>query len=407
MEIIESESELLACLDALGEFERIHNLFSRFNLFEAVNMERQEIRHSRFLAYLLEPSQPHGLDDRFLKAVMMAAADNHADFRVSKLHLAIADFSNVRVYCERDHFDIAVEVPGLELLFVIENKIGSEEHEDQLKGYREKAALLYPEHHFFGCFLTAEGYDGDDAEWAPLSYADIARILKKLSPGAAVGPDVRVAIDHYVELIEKKVMPSKELIDACRTLYRQHRTALDLIYEHGVESMLDQAYAEFLRDHANLSGALLSRKGFLSFVPTSWIDTPGFDVADTSKSKWELACPIKFWFQTTEQKVYLKLEVGPVDNSTKFDRSEFVRRLRVAFGANPDKRKGNSYTRVWNKSVKLGADAGVDELTECLVKLWKSVDSENVLSKVAGIVDSCVQVDSLASDLPVETSLET
>jgi hypothetical protein len=390
MDIIESESELLTCLDALREFERVHNLFSRFNLFEAVNMARQEIRHSRFLAYLLEPSQPHGLDDRFLRAVIMAAADNHADLRVSKLHLAIADYSSARVYCERDHFDISIEVPDLALLFVIENKIGSEEHEDQLKGYREKAKSLYPTHHFFGCFLTAEGYDGGDAEWAPLSYADIARVLKKLCADEAGGSDVKIAIKHYVELIEKKIMPSKELIDACRQLYRQHRAALDLIYEHGVESMLDQAYAEFRRTHADLSSALLSRKGFLSFVPTNWRDIPGFDVADTSKSKWELACPIKFWFQTTDKKVYLKLEVGPVDSAKAFNRSDFVTRLRVAFGENPAKRKGDSFTRVWNKSINLDADAGVDELAECLVKLWKYIDSGNVIAKVAEIVMECL-----------------
>jgi hypothetical protein len=396
MDMIESESELLACLDALGEFERVHSLFSRFNLFEAVNMARQEIRHSRFLAYLLEPSQSHGLDDRFLRAVIMAAADNHADLRVSKLHLAIADYSNARVYCERDHFDISVEVPDLELLFVIENKIGSDEHEDQLKGYREKAKALYPKHLFFGCFLTAEGYDGDDAEWARLSYTDIARALKKLSPDGALRPDVKMAIDHYVELIEKRIMPSKELIEACRQLYRQHRTALDLIYEHGVESMLDQAYAEFRRSHGDVSPALLSRKGFLSFVPTTWNHIPGFDVADTSKSKWELACPIKFWFQTTEQKVSLKLEVGPVDSTKAFDRSDFVTRLRVAFGENPTKRKGDSYTRVWNKSVKVDADAGVDELAECLGKLWKQVDSDQVIAKVAAIAKECLKASTAA-----------
>lgn len=403
MDIIESESELLTCLEALGKFERVYNLFSRFNLFEAVNMARQEIRHSRFLAYLLEPSQPHGLDDLFLRAVIMTAADNHPDLRVSKLQLAIADYSNARVYCERDHFDISIEVPGLELLFVIENKVGSEEHENQLKRYREKAKSLYPNHHFFGCFLTAEGYDGDDAEWAPMSYADIVRVLKKLVSDGAVRPDVKMAVEHYVELIEKKVMPSKELVDACRQLYRQHRAALDLIYEHGVESMLDQSYAEFRRTRADLSPALLSRKGFLSFVPSNWSDMPGFDVADTSKSKWELACPIKFWFQTTEQKVYLKLEVGPVDGTKGFDRADFVKRLRIAFGENPTKRKGDSFTRVWNKSVNLDADAGVDELAECLVKLWKYIDSGNVIAKVADVAKECLQAGSAASNLPAAT----
>lgn len=378
-----SEAELLSLLASLDGLERTFNLASRFNIFEALNMVRSEIRHSRFLAYLLDPSQPHGLDDRFLKSVIVAAADSHPFLPVTKLKLAIADYSGARVYCERDHFDITVEVPSLGLLFVIENKIDADERDRQLEDYRSKAQGLYPNHIFFGCFLTPEGYEGEDAQWALLSYADIAKELKTLCATAALRPDVQMAVDHYLHLVEKRIMPSKELIDACKQIYRQHRAALDLIYQHGSESLLDYAYQDFHGKHAELSDALLSRKDYLSFVPHSWTAIEGFAVAD--RSRWEAACPIKFWFRANDTHVYLKLEVGPVQEGARFDRSRFVAELRQEFNVRESKRQGEIYTRILSKKEKFDQDSDAADLAVLLEKLWQQIQGDKVVATVEAL----------------------
>ncbi|HAH57521.1 MAG TPA: hypothetical protein DCL86_05190, partial [Bacteroidales bacterium] len=62
-----NESSLLALLDTVMLFEQEHELGEKFNIFEAVGMARQEIRHSRFLAFLLNPLAPHGLGEYFLR----------------------------------------------------------------------------------------------------------------------------------------------------------------------------------------------------------------------------------------------------------------------------------------------------------------------------------------------------
>jgi hypothetical protein len=50
------------------DLERLEALLDRFNLFEALGIVRQELRHSDLLAFILDPRQPHGLGDAFLKA---------------------------------------------------------------------------------------------------------------------------------------------------------------------------------------------------------------------------------------------------------------------------------------------------------------------------------------------------
>ena len=52
------------------DLERLEALLDQFNIFEAIGAVRQEVRHSDFLAFLLNPQQNHGLGDTFLKRLL-------------------------------------------------------------------------------------------------------------------------------------------------------------------------------------------------------------------------------------------------------------------------------------------------------------------------------------------------
>ena len=49
---------------------RLEALLDRFNIFEAVGLVWQEVRHSTFLAFLLDPRASHGLGDAFTKRLL-------------------------------------------------------------------------------------------------------------------------------------------------------------------------------------------------------------------------------------------------------------------------------------------------------------------------------------------------
>lgn len=198
-DLSDNEDELLNLIDALNQLERKFSLNNRFNLFEAVHMVRQEIRHSRFLAFLLDPHGPHGLGENFLRALLTAAVAEHPSTLVSRLDVAIADLSGASVHCERDHFDVTVQLPRLRLLFVIENKIGAAESLGQLTTYRKRAEARYESHNFLGCFLTPDGYAGEDEYWGTLSYTTIAVELKRVLENSSPPEDVSIAILHYIQ----------------------------------------------------------------------------------------------------------------------------------------------------------------------------------------------------------------
>jgi len=75
----ELERKLLDLINDLDAFRREKWFFQELNIFEAAGLYRQEIRHSNFLAFLLNPQQNHGLDDAFLKKLIQKIVDNLDD----------------------------------------------------------------------------------------------------------------------------------------------------------------------------------------------------------------------------------------------------------------------------------------------------------------------------------------
>ncbi|GJH02777.1 PD-(D/E)XK nuclease family protein [Paraburkholderia terrae] len=384
------EQELLELIDAVSALEREHGLVNRFNLFDAIGMARQEIRHSRFLSFLLNPAETHGLGDKFLRAILMTAVSGHPDSPVSRLAIAVTDCSKARVYCERDHFDITVEIPDLRLMFVIENKIDATEGRDQLKRYRELVESRYSEFQFLGAFLTPDGYSGEDEAWVSLNYRTLTNELRRLTRDSSLASAVSMTIHHYVEMIEKEIATSQELINACRNIYAEHKTALDLIMQHGPVPVLPEAFKEFSEKFSGKIGGLkphTTRANDVCFVAESWLSIPGFHVANTDR--WRASCPVQLWFSMVESRLYFRLEVGPVSGE-RFDRNTFVNELRREFSVSDRATAKALYTRIRTVSVDINGDLDVEQTLKAMEELWEKMGGNDVVPKVKGAAERCV-----------------
>ena len=74
-------------------------MLDEFNIFEAVGAVRQEVRHSDFLAFLLNPQQNHGLSDEFLACFLQKTlqAAGQGSSPVALLDLALWDLEATEV----------------------------------------------------------------------------------------------------------------------------------------------------------------------------------------------------------------------------------------------------------------------------------------------------------------------
>jgi hypothetical protein len=163
---LEALKRLAAQSSDLDQFEKAP---PEFNVFEAMGVVFQEVRHSDFLAFLLDPQARHGLGDRFAKAWLKrvigsvrgnAHEDDSEAASVSSLllgRLDHMDISGARVYRERHRIDILLVDQTNRLVLIVENKIFSREHSDQLARYHRIVEERYPGYDLLCVFLTPSG----------------------------------------------------------------------------------------------------------------------------------------------------------------------------------------------------------------------------------------------------------
>jgi hypothetical protein len=167
-----------------------------------LQLERDEVRHSRLVAWLMDPRARHGLGSGFLRRVLELVFHDLSAAVVNAL-------GNARSMCEvsRDasRIDILVESPGLTL--VVESKVDALEHDRQCDTYFE---LFGSEPGARFIFLTPTGRAptsarGDSlAAFKRLSFAQVREQLRvALGEGQAAAEGRRVAED-YLRTLEKE-----------------------------------------------------------------------------------------------------------------------------------------------------------------------------------------------------------
>jgi hypothetical protein len=222
-----------------------------FNVFEAMGVVFQEARHSDFLAFLLDPEAHHALGDRFAKGwlkrvVGSARSDIHGDEDPGVLavspnlleRLDHIDMSWARVYRERYRIDVLLVDSNNQVAVIIENKVFSGEHSDQLARYRQIVEERYPGFDLLCIYLTPGGNAPSHSGYVPVDYGTICEELESiveggvLPDGTPIDQEVSFALSHYARLLRRNIVANSEVAELARRLYLEHRTAFDLVYAH-------------------------------------------------------------------------------------------------------------------------------------------------------------------------------
>ena len=226
----------------------LESKLSSFNIFEAVGMTRQEIRHSYFLSFLLNPSESHYFGDLFLKKFLISSLLSFENPPFSAISIDVANLEDAEVKREYKNIDILIYSSSEKIVVAIENKVDSFEHSDQLNRYRKIIESDFHDCRKLLIYLTKEGeLSSDDTNWNSLSYEAIARCLDDIciQHSAKMNDDVHSLMNHYSTLIKRHIMSDSEIAQLCRKIYKQHKHALDLIYEHRPDFQLE--IADFLQ----------------------------------------------------------------------------------------------------------------------------------------------------------------
>jgi hypothetical protein len=235
---LEDRQALEAFVVENADLEALEGLLEQFNIFEAVSVIRQELRHSDFLAFLLDPRQNHRLGDavvqRLLQKILIAA--RHLAPPLSPIHLDSWDLSRITVRREWQNIDILLVDPVNRLVVVIENKIDSGEHSGQLGRYLHIVNDEYPsaEWRHLAVYLTPDGAEPSETGYLPADYGLVADAVEAVavSREPSLDPAVHYLMIHYARMLRRHIVTDSEIADLCRRIYQRHQRALDLIFEH-------------------------------------------------------------------------------------------------------------------------------------------------------------------------------
>jgi hypothetical protein len=172
-----------------------------FNLFSLFKVETDEVRHSRFLAWLLDAGSGHGQGDLFLQAFAEACRLNIPPDALGRYHVR-TEFSGAEAI-----IDILVCKAGTFLIY-LENKVLASEGYDQLNRElrdmrRLGRSLQVPKARQFGIFLTPDGRNpvsGDAVHWQAISYSQLGRAFEKVLPAIA-NAKVRDVVQDWIETV--------------------------------------------------------------------------------------------------------------------------------------------------------------------------------------------------------------
>ena len=210
------------------------------NIFQILKSTNNELKHSNFLSWLLNPDESHKIGDVFLKRFIreVFASDKFEDLEQTEAN--DINFSNVEVKREWNRIDILIvlekkENPKEKIIICVENKIKSKEHDNQLTVYKNTVEKEFPEEKKAFVYLTLDGDEPEkDSSYMVMSYSFIVETLEKiiLILQKSINKNVETYINDYLIILKREHMETDKLSILAKKIYNNHKMLFDFIFEH-------------------------------------------------------------------------------------------------------------------------------------------------------------------------------
>ncbi len=212
-----ANAQQLVLEDALAKVKHIRDNglgkaegFPPINLLSVFGISRKESAHSRFLGWLLNPEETHGLGDLFLRKfleIAQKACGKAFDFSTS----------DVTIYLERsgEQGTPDITIRGCDFECVVENKVMAAEGQDQTKRYASDAEKRIQNGNITAdrlllVFLTPDGHDPKDTRFKPMSYPELLGLLCDILE-TPMQEETRSVIEQFVFNLRLNVLHEFDL----------------------------------------------------------------------------------------------------------------------------------------------------------------------------------------------------
>ncbi len=339
----DSEDRLqLQALDADKDLAELRRPEAKFNTFEATGDVRHELNHSHFLYFLLNLQGSHELQDQFIKSLLQRAFPTE-DF--ASTFSSPSQWTTHREYYltddetgEQGFVDILLLHKEQGLAIIIENKIDSGEHSNQLCLYNR--VLTKRRWNTRGVYLTPDGRTPSCEKYVPISYGVVCAAINGVLADQTVANDVRTLMTHYVDMVRRQIVDELDIDAACQQLYRKHEPALRLVQERvsarrkKIEDLLERRVRQLVGqeniDHWEREETMTISR-FIRFALPEWKNERFEHLLHTERWSRSLKSILEFAVGVSPQHVYVNLLIGPGNDVTRPSLFDLARRNKDIF----------------------------------------------------------------------------
>lgn len=265
------KSELERFLFENIELEKLESKLNEFNVFKVLGLVDYEIKHSNFLAWLLNPKENHGIGNYFLKKIVSAFLYRNPHEFLSFIEAESLTFSDVIIKREWKNIDILIIIneKNKSFIFTIENKIWSTEHNSQLSKYKtiiEEEFNDNEKHMKFYIYLSPDSNRNDNLQlpWSPFYYSSIVDVLGQTIDyhrEIVNSQIISVIYDYYSVLNSYVIMSDEKVKELCKIIWQNHKDAIDTLIANKPNVIAD--FAEVFIEKLNKIG--LNKKKNIEF----------------------------------------------------------------------------------------------------------------------------------------------
>lgn len=363
------------------DFDRLELGLQQPNIFEILQISNLEIRHSNFLAWLLNPDGSHGIGDIFLKRFLREIFSDEKVIGIDQFEIENLDYSNIEVRREWRNIDLLILFN--DIVICIENKLYSKEGKDQLTRYKNIVDSEFPEHRKAFVYLTPFGIQSisESQHYSFISYESIIDILRRILEvhEETINNIVFAYINDYLEILKRNFMSNDIITELAQRIYRNHKDLFDFIIQ--TKPDIAEDFKKYFVQRITDSGWMLGseNKGFVRFLTPEIRDlVPCYQKANGYPKKEGFLFEIDF-FWYNQQKMVFKTLITEGNQSYREALSQIFQ--NVEGSGKPAGQKVLVHF-IHSENFKLEGLAGKpdEEIREVIDKFWPKIEA--IVSKV-------------------------
>ena len=192
---------------------------------------------------IIDLATTYGLGDYFLKEYLKYVIQSNRNelngiksYKVPTVFdIDCWNMSDIEVRREYKNIDLLLIDETNKFIFLIENKVDSFQHDNQLEKYRQIVDTEYSSNDYKKLFVYLKPKAEEvEKPYIFVNYKSVHETINKLleMKSDVISDEINMAISHYKQILERDIMNEDEIKEICLKIYKNHKRAIDLINEH-------------------------------------------------------------------------------------------------------------------------------------------------------------------------------